>query len=106
MGQGGSPKRKYGESRADVKGDAEGEMETETDQAEGASDDSIAGALPDPSEFALHAKNVKDTANSNGMQDPAADVAKKSVEGALWEKMRPVMRVLADIADTWERFGK
>ncbi|KAI0328422.1 hypothetical protein GY45DRAFT_1347169 [Cubamyces sp. BRFM 1775] len=105
MGQGGSPKRKHGEPQADVKGDAEGEMETETNQAEGASDDSIAGALPDPSEFTLHAKNVKDTANANGVQDPAADVAKKSVEGALWEKMRPVMRILADIADTWERLG-
>ncbi|KAI0640339.1 hypothetical protein C8Q77DRAFT_1045453 [Trametes polyzona] len=105
MGQGGSPKRKHGEPRADQKGDAEGEMETETDQAEGTSDDSIAGALPDPSDFALHAKNVKDTANNDGVHDPAADVAKKSIESALWEKMRPVMRILADIADTWERFG-
>lgn len=106
MGQGGSPKRKHGEARADEKGDAEGEMETETDQAEGTSDDSIAGGLPDPSDLVLHAKNVKDTANSDGVHDPAADVAKKSVEGAMWEKMRPVMRILADIADTWERFGK
>ncbi|EIW63709.1 uncharacterized protein TRAVEDRAFT_157425 [Trametes versicolor FP-101664 SS1] len=105
MGQGGSPKRKHGEARADEKGDAEGEMETETDQAEGTSDDSIAGGLPDPSDLVLHAKNVKDTANSDGVHDPAADVAKKSVEGAMWEKMRPVMRILADIADTWERFG-
>ncbi|KAI0776352.1 hypothetical protein BD413DRAFT_602751 [Trametes elegans] len=105
MGQGGSPKRKHGEARADDKRDAAGEMETETDQADGASDDSIAGGLPDPSHFALHAKNVKDTANSNGIHDPAADVAKKSVESAMWEKMRPVMRILADIADTWERFG-
>ncbi|OJT05636.1 hypothetical protein TRAPUB_3559 [Trametes pubescens] len=105
MGQGGSPKRKHGEARADENGDAEGEMETETDQAEGTSDDSIAGGLPDPSDFMLQAKNVKDTANSDGVHDPAADVAKKSVEGAMWEKMRPVMRILADIADTWERFG-
>ncbi|KAI0652776.1 hypothetical protein C8Q79DRAFT_899595 [Trametes meyenii] len=105
MGQGGSPKRKHGEPRADEKNDAQGEMETETDQGEGTSDDSIAGALPNPSDFALHAKNVKDTANSNGVHDPAADVAKKSVESALWEKMRPVMRILADVADTWERLG-
>ncbi|KAI0821958.1 hypothetical protein BC628DRAFT_1328213 [Trametes gibbosa] len=105
MGQGGSPKRKHGEPRADEKGDADGEMETETDNGDNTSDDSIAGALPDPSDFALHAKNVKDTANSDGVHDPAADVAKKSVESALWEKMRPVMRILADIADTWERFG-
>ncbi|KAH9847923.1 hypothetical protein C2E23DRAFT_846279 [Lenzites betulinus] len=105
MGQGGSPKRKRGEPRADEKGDAEGEMETETDNGDGISDDSIGGALPDPSDFALHAKNVKDTTNNDGVHDPAADVAKKSVEGALWEKMRPVMRILADIADTWERLG-
>ncbi|KAI0756005.1 hypothetical protein C8Q80DRAFT_1092010 [Daedaleopsis nitida] len=104
MGQGGAPKRKHGEARADVKHDADREMETEMDQATN-SDDSIAGGLPDPSEFALHAKNVKDTANSNGVEDPAAHVAKKSVEGAMWEKSRPMMRILADIADTWERFG-
>ncbi|KAI9069704.1 hypothetical protein FKP32DRAFT_1586683 [Trametes sanguinea] len=105
IGQGGSPKRKHGEPRADAVGDAAGEMETETDQAPDTSDDSFAGALPDPSDLTLHAKNVKDTANSDGVPDPAADVAKKSVEGALWEKMRPVMRILADIADTWERLG-
>ncbi|KAI8980639.1 hypothetical protein BD414DRAFT_516358 [Trametes punicea] len=105
MGQGGSPKRKHGEPRADQKGDAGGELETETEQAEGTSDDSIAGALPDASDLTLQAKNVKDAANADGVHDPAEDVTKKSVEGALWEKMRPVMRILADIADTWERFG-
>lgn len=102
MGQGGTPKHKHGESRTEEDGDAQGEE----NQDEGTSDDSIAGALPDPSDFALHAKNVKDTAYSDGVRDPAADVAKKSVESALWEKMRPVMRILADIADTWERIGK
>ena len=62
--------------------------------------------MPDPSEAALRAKEVKDVAGSDGAGDPAAHVAKKSVEGALWEKMRPVMRALAGIADAWERFGK
>lgn len=100
MGQGGAPKRKRGEARADEKDDAAGEMETEVDE------DSFGDGLPDPSEFALQAKNVKDTANSDGVEDPAANVAKKSVEGAMWEKMRPVTRILADLADTWERFGK
>ncbi|RDX43167.1 hypothetical protein OH76DRAFT_1361510 [Lentinus brumalis] len=99
MGQGGAPKRKRGEARADEKDDAAGEMETEVDE------DSFGDGLPDPSEFALQAKNVKDTANSDGVEDPAANVAKKSVEGAIWEKMRPVTRILADLADTWERFG-
>ena len=106
MGQGGSPKRKHGEARADKKDDAAGEMETEVNMGSSKSDDSFGGAIPDPSDFALQAKNVKDTVNSDGVEDPAAKVAKKSVEGAMWEKMRPVMRILADIADTWERFGK
>ncbi|KAI0696851.1 hypothetical protein C8T65DRAFT_583134 [Cerioporus squamosus] len=105
MGQGGAPKRKRGEARADEKDDAAGEMETEVDKGPRASEDSFGGGIPDPSDFALKAKNVKDTANSDGVEDPAAKVAKKSVEGAMWEKMRPVMRILADIADTWERFA-
>ncbi|TBU41265.1 hypothetical protein BD309DRAFT_898423 [Dichomitus squalens] len=104
MGQGGAPKRKHGEARAHVAKDNEGEIETEVD-AQSASGDSIAGALPDPSEFALHAKNVKDQAHSGGVVDPAAQVAKKSVESAMWEKARPVMRILADVADTWERLA-
>ncbi|TFK84092.1 hypothetical protein K466DRAFT_497246 [Polyporus arcularius HHB13444] len=105
MGQGGAPKRKRGEARADEKDDAAGEMETEVDKGARASDDSFGDGLPDPSDFTLQAKNVKDTANSDGAEDPAAKVAKKSVEGAMWEKMRPIMRILADLADTWERFG-
>ena len=106
MGQGGAPKRKHGEARADVAHDNEGELETEVEGGAQSSEDSIAGGLPDPSEFALHAKNVKDSAHSGGVEDPGAQVAKKSVEGAMWEKMRPLMRILADVADTWGRFAK
>ncbi len=103
MGQGGAPapKRRHGKARADVTHGIAGETETEVGSQ--TSEDSTAD---DPTDFALEAKNVKDTANSDGAEDPAAHVAKKSVEGAVWEKMRPLMRILADIADTWERFGK
>ncbi|KAI1792006.1 hypothetical protein LXA43DRAFT_888244, partial [Ganoderma leucocontextum] len=83
-----------------------GTMETEVDQGSRTSGDWFAGALPDPSDLALKANNVKDTANvPGGEEDPAAQVAKKSVEGAMWEKMRPVMRTLADVVDGWERFA-
>ena len=102
LGQGGTPKRK--------RGDNAGEREVETG-IERRSEDSFAGALPDPSDVALRAKDVKDNVDANakargGREDPAARVAKTSVEGAMWERMRPVMRVLADVADGWERFAK
>ncbi|KAI0801546.1 hypothetical protein C8Q74DRAFT_1191507 [Fomes fomentarius] len=104
MGQGGAPAPKqHGKARADVTHGIAGETEIEVGSQ--TSEDSTADGLSDPTDFALEAKNVKDTANSDGVEDPAAHVAKKSIEGAVWEKMRPVMRILADIADTWERFG-
>ena len=103
MGEGGAPTRKHGEARPIIQHDLGGETETEVDES---SEDSFGGVLPDASQAALKAKNTKDTANADGAEDPAAHVAKKSVEGALWEKMRPLMRILADVADTWERFGK
>ncbi|KAH8882138.1 hypothetical protein GQ53DRAFT_885822 [Thozetella sp. PMI_491] len=36
---------------------------------------------------------------------PSHDKTKIPVETAMWTKMRPVMHGIADISDTWERFG-
>ncbi|KAM5538386.1 hypothetical protein V8D89_007988 [Ganoderma adspersum] len=70
LGQGGTPKRKRGEARSDVLGDNAGELETEVERGEGQgsrrSEDSFAGALPDPSDIALKAKDVKDAAKEPG----------------------------------------
>ncbi|KAH9912210.1 uncharacterized protein B0H18DRAFT_1055051 [Fomitopsis serialis] len=54
----------------------------------------IAGATAD-------AKHVAHGARTDGKHD----ATKKHVESAMWEKARPVMRALADLVDTWERFG-
>jgi len=34
------------------------------------------------------------------------DKARQPMEDAMWTKMRPIMHVVGDIADGWERFVK
>lgn len=113
LGQGGTPQRKKPEGDVPRDADNAGEMEVGEGEREGErrSEDSFAGALPYPSDVALKAKYVKDNVDANanalgGREDPAAKVTKRSVEGAVWERMRPVMRVLADVVDGWERVAK
>lgn len=67
-------------------------------------DGSPGDIVPDPTTVALKAADAKDTA---GGSQPGANHNKTKVpmETAMWTKMRPVMHGLADIADTWERFG-
>ena len=60
--------------------------------------------MPDASDLALRAQDSKDAAE--GVKEAEARVAKKSVEGAVWEKMGPVVHVLGEAADTWERVAK
>lgn len=59
---------------------------------------------PDPTSVAVGAADARDVAAGN---KPGAkhDKTKVPVETAIWNKMRPVMHALADLADTWERFG-
>ncbi|TFY52717.1 hypothetical protein EVJ58_g9855, partial [Rhodofomes roseus] len=67
-------------------------------------DNGVAGALPDPTQIAaatMDAKHVAHGARTDGKHD----ATKQHVESAMWEKARPIMRALADLVDTWERFG-
>ncbi|KAH9911283.1 uncharacterized protein BXZ73DRAFT_93459 [Epithele typhae] len=72
-----------------------------------ASDDFISAGVPDATDFALKAKKVRDTADLGGVStnDPAARVAKQSVETAVWDRMGLAVRTMSAIADTWERFS-
>ncbi|KAF2431182.1 hypothetical protein EJ08DRAFT_190219 [Tothia fuscella] len=67
-------------------------------------DGSPADSAPDPTAIALGAANAKDVA-SGATPTAKHDKTKVPMETAMWTKMRPIMRGLADVADTWERFG-
>lgn len=65
-------------------------------------DSSVESSAPDPTSFAMKAADAKDSsegADTTGKQDKA----KKPVEEAMWEKARPFMHIVGDIADIWER---
>lgn len=61
--------------------------------------------IPDPTDLSTHTTGAKHTA-SGAVAHPKHDKTKQPMEAAMWEKARPVMRALADIADVWERFAK
>ncbi|KAK8070252.1 hypothetical protein PG994_006868 [Apiospora phragmitis] len=42
---------------------------------------------------------------AGGKPSPRHDKTKKPVENAMWSKMRPLMKIVGDITDTWERFA-
>ena len=63
----------------------------------------IEGVVPDPATLAVGAADAKHLASGDVA---SADPAKQHVESAMWEKMRPVMRGLTNVIDTWERFAK
>lgn len=63
----------------------------------------IEGAIPDPVGAVAGATESKHLASGDvATQDPA----KQPVEEAMWNKMRPFMRIITNVSDTWERFGK
>lgn len=67
---------------------------------EGSPNDSV----PDPTAMAVSASSARATAggaNANATHDKT----KVPMETAMWTKMRPIMHGIADVADTWERFG-
>jgi len=65
---------------------------------------SAADSVPDPSAVALAAANAKEKA-SGGKPTATHDKTKVPIETAMWSKMRPIMHGIADVSDTWERFG-
>lgn len=71
---------------------------------DGEDDGALGDAAPDPSALAIGAADAKHTA-TGGIPGAKHDKTKVPVETAMWTKMRPAMHGLADVADTWERFG-
>jgi hypothetical protein len=62
-------------------------------------------SVPDPTRIAIGAADAKDvTAGATTSKDH--DKTKVPMETAMWTKMRPIMRGLGDLTDTWERFAK
>lgn len=70
-----------------------------------AEEDSPHDKIPDPTAVAISASSarVKAGGANAGAHD---DKSKVPMETAMWTKMRPLMHTVADLADTWERFGK
>lgn len=71
-----------------------------------AEDEGPADSAPDPSAIAVGAAEARSV--SVGAKPEAGakhDKTKEPMEAAMWNKMKPIMHALADVADTWERFG-
>lgn len=78
------------------------------DAEEGEAEEGGGGApgavAPDPTSIAVGAADAK-TVAAGGRPGAKHDKTKVPMETAMWTKMRPVMHGLADVVDTWERFG-
>jgi hypothetical protein len=64
----------------------------------------IDNAAPDLTRVATEAVEAQ---KSTGDQSPAHhDKTKQPMEEAMWSQLRPIMHIIGDIADGWERFAK
>ncbi|KAL6718719.1 hypothetical protein ACLMJK_002953 [Lecanora helva] len=66
--------------------------------------DPLNSSVPDPTAIATDAAAAKQSAQGK-QPEPHHDKTKQPMEQAMWLKMRPIMHVIGDIADGWERFG-
>lgn len=57
---------------------------------------------PDPVAAAMHASNARVEAQGGKTEH---DMTKVPMETAMWNKMRPIMHTIGDVADGWERFA-
>ena len=67
--------------------------------------DPLDKSVPDPTRLA-DAGAAAQVSAAGGIPKPQHDKTKQPMEDIMWSKMRPVMHVLGDIADGWERFAK
>lgn len=67
--------------------------------------DPLDKSIPDPTQMATAGAEAKDSAGG-GTLNFHHDKTKEPLEDAMWSKMRPIMHVIGDIADGWERFAK
>ncbi|USP73747.1 hypothetical protein yc1106_01021 [Curvularia clavata] len=73
----------------------------ESEPGEAEPDDS---SSPDVTRVAIGVAHSKDKA-TGVKPDKDHDKTKVPMETAMWEKMRPIMHGIAEVADTWERFA-
>ncbi|KAL8692949.1 MAG: hypothetical protein Q9218_002126 [Villophora microphyllina] len=66
--------------------------------------DPLNKSVPDPTRMAMAGADAK-TSAQGGTPTEHHDKTKQPMEDAMWGKMRPVMHVVGDIADGWERFA-
>ncbi|KAF2153400.1 hypothetical protein K461DRAFT_293665 [Myriangium duriaei CBS 260.36] len=64
----------------------------------------LGDSVPDPTAVAVSASTAR-VKSGGGAASAKHDKAKVPVETAMWTKMRPIMHGIADVSDTWERFG-
>ncbi len=67
--------------------------------------DPIDSKAPDPTKAVTNALDAKDSTGT-GSSPAHHDKTKQPMEEAMWTKMRPIMHVIGDLADGWERFAK
>lgn len=67
--------------------------------------DPLDKSVPDPTRIATAGAEAK-TSAAGGTPGAHHDKTKQPMEDAMWTKMRPIMHVVGDIADGWERFAK
>lgn len=58
--------------------------------------------VPDPTKLATAAADASSSAQGG---EETHDKTKQPMEEALWKQMRPIMHVIGDISDGWERFA-
>jgi hypothetical protein len=59
--------------------------------------------VPDPTNIATKATVAQQSAAGDTVKH---DKTKQPMEQAMWGQMRPIMHIIGDIADGWERFAK
>ena len=67
--------------------------------------DPVASSIPDPTSVASASADAKSSA-AGEKPNKKHDKTKQPMEDAMWSQMRPIMHILGDIADGWERFAK
>jgi hypothetical protein len=61
-------------------------------------------SVPDPTKLATGAVEAKKASSDSTPQHH--DKTKQPMEEAMWNQLRPIMHIIGDIADGWERFHK
>lgn len=67
--------------------------------------DPLDKSVPDPTRLANAGAEAQVSA-AGATPGAHHDKTKQPMEEAMWSKMRPIMHVIGDIADGWERFAK